>query len=40
MALHAAGICATGISKQEWIGRSTVYKLLNESEIKKSEGCH
>ncbi len=35
IALHAAGIGASWISKQERIGRSTVYKLLNESGIKK-----
>ena len=36
IALHTAGIGASGISKQEGIGRSTVYKLLNESGVKKS----
>lgn len=30
ISLHVAGIGATEISKQEKIGRSTVYKLLNE----------
>lgn len=33
--LHTAGIGATEISKQVGSGRSTVYKLLNELNVKK-----
>ena len=34
IALHVAGTGATEISQQEKVGRSTVYKLLNESKKK------